>query len=149
MLIQAELEQKGRYIKRLSKLCAKIGGGEGGELTLDAFLEHMEDPEMIWFAATTGIDLLDLSKFFILLSSGGKATVDLDTFVVGCIRLKGSAKSMDVIELKNSLRHEARDLKWMIRQMEAKLEMMTEPQCRERIAKHGPRSPKPSTKSFR
>jgi len=31
-----------------------------------------------------------------VLSGRGKRLVDLDTFIVGCIKLRGAAKSMDI-----------------------------------------------------
>jgi len=40
-----------------------------------------------------------MQQFFNLLSSNGNKPVDLETFVVGCIKLKGAAKSMDLMDL--------------------------------------------------
>ena len=34
-----------------------------------------------------------------VLSDRGKRTVDLETFVVGCIKLRGAAKSVDLMDL--------------------------------------------------
>jgi hypothetical protein len=34
-----------------------------------------------------------------VISEGGRRSVDLETFVVGCIKLKGAAKSADLMDL--------------------------------------------------
>merc|ERR1719401_3271473 len=54
---------------------------------------------MIAFCSSLDIELLDVDLFFNVLSSNGRRSVDLETFVVGCIKLRGLAKSMDLIEL--------------------------------------------------
>ncbi|CAK0910246.1 unnamed protein product, partial [Prorocentrum cordatum] len=121
-VIQAELEQKEVYIQQLQRLFLKFGGQGTGEVTLQDFIAHIEDPEMIWFAANLGIDMVDLKQFFAVLSSGGRQLVDLEHFVVGCIRLKGLAKSMDVMDLKLTLRHESGDVRECLRLLEGRIE---------------------------
>merc|ERR1719265_1268164 len=51
------------------------------------------------FAQSLEIDTSDTKQFFCILSDHGKRTVDIETFVVGCIKLKGQAKSMDLMDL--------------------------------------------------
>eukprot|EP00747_Dinoflagellata_sp_TGD_P202882 gnl/TRDRNA2_/TRDRNA2_76468_c1_seq1.p1 gnl/TRDRNA2_/TRDRNA2_76468_c1~~gnl/TRDRNA2_/TRDRNA2_76468_c1_seq1.p1 ORF type:complete len:144 (-),score=39.24 gnl/TRDRNA2_/TRDRNA2_76468_c1_seq1:62-433(-) len=62
------------------------------------------DEQLEAFANSLYIDTQDLEQVFALLSNEGKNSVDIDAFVVGCIRLKGAAKSSDV----NALLHEQR-----------------------------------------
>merc|ERR1712110_791887 len=42
---------------------------------------------------------MGLGAFFEVLSAKGSKKVDLDTFVQGCIKLRGSAKSMDMSQV--------------------------------------------------
>merc|ERR1712217_592270 len=54
------------------------------------------------FAKSLEIDITDAKQFFLILSGNGRRTVDIETFVVGCIKLKGTAKSMDLMDLMYS-----------------------------------------------
>ncbi len=56
----------------------------------------MDDPEMLAFTAELELEAPDVKQFFNVLAAGGKRTVDLEAFVVGCIKLRGNAKSIDM-----------------------------------------------------
>lgn len=58
---------------------------------------------MLAFAQLLEIDALNVSRFYESLSCGGTRAVDLDSFVVGCIRLKGGAKNMDLMDMNHSV----------------------------------------------
>ena len=45
---------------------------------------------MLLFASSLGLDVMDLQSFFDVLSAGGQRAVDVETFVVGCIKMKGA-----------------------------------------------------------
>merc|ERR1711957_671456 len=75
------------------------GHGEGEGVTKDQLMRHRKDPTMEVFASNLDIQDVDLPMFFDLLTSHGKRSIDLESFVVGCIKLRGTAKSVDVIEL--------------------------------------------------
>merc|ERR1712039_540185 len=50
------------------------------------------------------IDASDIEHFFAAISLDGELSVDVETFVVGCMKLKGSARSMDLLSLCHSHR---------------------------------------------
>merc|ERR1712060_382248 len=71
---------------------------------------HLEDSAVRAWFKTLGIDVWDLSAFFVLLgqtSGGGDKTwaeepcIEIDAFVRGCLRLKGQAKNVDILVLKH------------------------------------------------
>ncbi|CAK0906406.1 unnamed protein product [Prorocentrum cordatum] len=119
-VIQAELEQRQVYVQQLRRFFLKFDGQNTGEVTLEDFLEHVDDPEMIWFASQLGIELVDAKQFFSVLSSGGRLKVNLEAFVIGCIRLKGTAKSMDLMDMKLTLEQEAADVRRSLTAMETR-----------------------------
>merc|ERR1711908_96196 len=59
----------------------------------------MGDPEMLGFAMSLGIEVVDVKQFFNILSQNGSIDLDLENFVIGCIRGRGAAKSLDLLEL--------------------------------------------------
>merc|ERR1719506_3572730 len=98
--IQNELEKKDEYIGKLLLLFEEMDDGGDGHISLDEFIAGMGHPKMWAFASSLGIEISDAEHFFQLLSDGGKRKVDFETFVTGCIRMKGPAQSMDLQHLK-------------------------------------------------
>merc|ERR1712190_432199 len=68
-------------------------------ITYDQFARSANDPDVLAFAETLEIELFDLKQFFSVLSANNKRPVNLESFVIGCIKLKGMAKSMDLLDL--------------------------------------------------
>merc|ERR1712050_69807 len=74
-------------------------GDGSGDISEDEFCRHLKDPEMVAFASSLEIEVVDVAQFFNIISGNGKYPVDVETFVVGCIKLKGLAKSIDLLGL--------------------------------------------------
>jgi voltage-gated sodium channel len=98
--IQNELEKKDEYIGKLRLLFEEMDEHEDGHISLDKFIAGMGHPKMWAFAPSLGIEISDAKHFFELLSEHGRKQVDLETFVTGCIRMKGQAQSIDLLDLK-------------------------------------------------
>lgn len=109
-LIQTELERKDQYVQLLRKWYSNIDEDGSGNLEFQEFKSHLTDPEMVEFTTAMDIDLTDAKHFFDVLSDYGKRQVDLETFVIGCTKLKGLAKSMDLMDLLNEHRQASKAL---------------------------------------
>lgn len=107
--IHEELSRKSEYISKIRALFEKLDTTGAGRIGYDEFCRQLSHPEMLAFAANLEIDAMDVEEFFRVLSSGGKFLVDIDTFVIGCIKLKGFAKSMDLLDLIHLSRKRADD----------------------------------------
>ena len=69
-----------------------------GGVTLEQLLSHIKDTDMIIFAHVMDAEELGLECLFELLTSHEKHPIDRYSFVIGCIKLRGSAKSVDMID---------------------------------------------------
>jgi len=98
-VIETQMEKREGYIISLRKLYQDMGGNLDGEITYTEFCENLYNPRMQAFASSLEIDISDARQFFLVLSDRGKRPVDLETFVVGCIKLRGAAKSVDLMDL--------------------------------------------------
>jgi len=103
-IIQLELEKKHVYAARLQAFYDEIDDEGTGEISYQKFCEHVTSPTIQAFAESLEIDVTDAKQFFCILSDQGRRCVDIETFVVGCIKLKGMAKSMDMMDLLYSHR---------------------------------------------
>lgn len=98
-IMQDQLARKKQYMSKVVKIFSLVDEDGSGAITYDEFLTHKRDPMLVAFANSLDIEPDALEQFFGLLSGGGKRPVDLETFVVGCIRVRGHAKSMDLLDL--------------------------------------------------
>lgn len=92
-----------------------------GEVTEEEFTERIDDPRMLAFANSLEIDSMDLQQFFDIMSDRGARTVDLETFVEGCIKLRGSARSMDVMDVliqQKSMKQDLADIRCFVQEIE-------------------------------
>eukprot|EP00747_Dinoflagellata_sp_TGD_P138210 gnl/TRDRNA2_/TRDRNA2_175762_c0_seq16.p1 gnl/TRDRNA2_/TRDRNA2_175762_c0~~gnl/TRDRNA2_/TRDRNA2_175762_c0_seq16.p1 ORF type:complete len:537 (+),score=100.27 gnl/TRDRNA2_/TRDRNA2_175762_c0_seq16:67-1611(+) len=112
MVIREELKKKAEYVENLKKLFQLADQDGSNELTLEEFeaLSTSADEELEAFAASLQIDITEMEHTFKMLSGDGKEAVDAESFVVGCMKIKGAARSMDLIVLLQEVRrmeHEA------------------------------------------
>lgn len=97
LLIQSELDRKDQYVAQLQNCFRQIDVDKNGLISDEEFLEALIRPEMQAFLGSLHIDASDAESFFRMLTEHcAEQEIDLETFVVGCIKLRGEAKAMDV-----------------------------------------------------
>merc|ERR1711879_76050 len=70
-----------------------------GQVTLDEFENLLKDHEMKAYLDAIGIDSSEAYGLFRLLDDDGSGTISVDEFVSGLLRVKGAAKSVDMVML--------------------------------------------------
>eukprot|EP00927_Polykrikos_kofoidii_P085978 TRINITY_DN9495_c0_g1_i3.p1 TRINITY_DN9495_c0_g1~~TRINITY_DN9495_c0_g1_i3.p1 ORF type:complete len:670 (-),score=92.93 TRINITY_DN9495_c0_g1_i3:156-2096(-) len=98
-VIQEQLARKREYMNKVISIFAHLDVDGSGEVTYEQFEKHMSHPHMMAFAESLEIDASDVKQFFDVISQNGESAVNMHNFVEGCIKLRGSARSMDVIAL--------------------------------------------------
>jgi len=98
-LIQEELAKKKSYIRDIRQLFHNIDSDDSGEISLFEFKDHLNSPWLYAFASALDLEASDIEEFFSLLSGEGCFQVDVDAFVVGCMKMRGAARSMDLLTL--------------------------------------------------
>lgn len=110
--IQSELDKKEQYIDNLRRIFYDFDSNRDGVVTLHEFVEALGNQEMQAFLNSLNIDASDAEVFFRMLTEHtADKMVDLETFVVGCIKLRGEAKAMDIFLIISQQMH-------LLRQME-------------------------------
>lgn len=147
--IQTELDKKGQYIKHLRQLFFQFDADKNGFVCLEEFTEALEDPDMQAFLNSLMIDASDAECFFRMLSEHtSDKKIDVETFVVGCIKLRGEAKAMDMFltlsyqvtmdqrldKIDGMVQELVRGLKWQSQSPTAASQVMSSPELFARSA---------------
>ncbi len=105
-LLKEELNKRDEYVKEVRRLFLWADADGDGELSLEEFQRvlNRHEHDLMIFASSLRVEIDDLETVFNLLSHDGQQKVDVEAFVVGCIRVRGMAKSSDL----NALIHEHR-----------------------------------------
>merc|ERR1712146_774902 len=85
---------------------------------------NLQDPALLAFAASLDLEVNDLERFFYILSAEGKRRVDLEAFVVGCIKMRGTARSMDLFDLQMTQREEVEHIRTLERYCKRQFERL-------------------------
>ena len=97
--IQEQLSQKKLHIREIAKRFTPATDDNSSEVIQEQVLSMMSQPELVGFAAGIDLETEDLATFFDVLSDSGRKKVDLEPFLKPGIKVRGEAKSMDLMDV--------------------------------------------------
>mmetsp|Transcript_160083 Transcript_160083/g.307199 ORF Transcript_160083/g.307199 Transcript_160083/m.307199 type:complete len:166 (+) Transcript_160083:1-498(+) len=118
------MKKKNEYVNLIKKLFNTIDTTGSGRISRDDFMSHLQNNQMLAFLSRIGIDAIDAAHFFDILADEKNSTVDVETFVLGCMKLRGSARSMDLLGLIHTHEMRSARLKSSISQCQSTLSKM-------------------------
>jgi len=96
MVVREEMQKKNDYVRKAEQLFEFMDRDSSGDVTEDEFKKYTTNPQMAAFASSLDLDVSDITQFYKMLSCRGRYSVDAETFVVGCLKLRGTARSLDL-----------------------------------------------------
>jgi len=108
-VLEEQVANKQDYINKLTKLFEELTDGQEA-FTLDAFEKHIRDERFQSFLESLEIEVQDAWTMFKLLDSSGNLVVTIDTFIDGCLKIRGFAKQVGLKELMYETR-------WMMNEL--------------------------------
>lgn len=109
MVIQSILNNKEAHIEKIKMLFTEIDAAESGVITFQMFQERIMSQEVQTYFESIDLDVWDAWTFFKLLDMDAGGAVEIEEFLLGCLRLRGNAKAMDIAKL-------CHDQTWLIRE---------------------------------
>jgi hypothetical protein len=98
--LESDAEEKdATMVSRLLEFLSGCPSASEGVLTWEEFQERLGDPAMICYFQSVDLDPNEASSLFKLCDADGNGTVDPEEFVMGCLRLRGGAKAIDLATL--------------------------------------------------
>lgn len=93
---EAQEISEGNIVNELRDLFSLEDDNSDGRLTWSEFEGHLEQKQMRRTFQALDLDVREAENLFTLLDMDGSGWVSYDEFVTGCLRLRGTAKSIDV-----------------------------------------------------
>lgn len=70
-----------------------------GELDIVEFLAALEDEEILWKMRSLDLPIDDAARLFTVIDGEGTRNLTMDEFIEGCTKLKGPARSRDLLAI--------------------------------------------------
>eukprot|EP00929_Paragymnodinium_shiwhaense_P008816 TRINITY_DN112791_c0_g1_i1.p1 TRINITY_DN112791_c0_g1~~TRINITY_DN112791_c0_g1_i1.p1 ORF type:complete len:601 (-),score=91.63 TRINITY_DN112791_c0_g1_i1:269-2005(-) len=111
--------------KKLMQICTSADTDESGRVSISEFQRFMDDRRFRDFLELRGLDIKDTSMFFnMMTTSTGCSDVHLDSFVASCLKVRGTATSIDLQALAFETRCMHQKHKQFFSFVEARLEQL-------------------------
>jgi len=96
ILVQEYMQNKNRLIGRVRELFDTIDSSGKGHITMEDFEQNLDSPSMKAYFESLDLDAQDAWTLFKLLDDQETYAIDCEDFIMGCMRLKGGAKAIDL-----------------------------------------------------
>jgi len=98
-VISEELHSKKSTCSQLKTIFEDADTDGSGTITIEEFECHLRDRRVRAHLASLGLEVDKAQGLFRLLDMDDSGSIGLEEFVIGCMRLKGGAKSIDLVTL--------------------------------------------------
>jgi len=96
VVVAAQLSQKQVYTERLQELFRSMDSTKSGRITLSRLEDSLQSDQVMAYFHSLEITATDAWNLFKLLADDDGSGINLESFVTGCLRLRGSARSVDI-----------------------------------------------------
>jgi len=110
-LIQEEMMSKEAYMVSMQKVFEEMDVDNSGSVSMTEFKAAIEDERLVAYFDALGLEITDVKTLFVLLDRDKTGLISIEDFVLGCMRLKGGAKSLDLAKLMY-------ESEWIVHNME-------------------------------
>eukprot|EP00927_Polykrikos_kofoidii_P008981 TRINITY_DN13739_c0_g1_i2.p1 TRINITY_DN13739_c0_g1~~TRINITY_DN13739_c0_g1_i2.p1 ORF type:complete len:597 (-),score=61.80 TRINITY_DN13739_c0_g1_i2:253-1995(-) len=103
--IQEEIFEKEEYLGRIQQLFDELDVDSSGTIGMEEFRAAIQSERIVATFNALDLDITDVSGLFKLLDRDVSGEIDVEEFMVGCLRLRGEAKSIDLARLMYDCNH--------------------------------------------
>eukprot|EP00931_Biecheleriopsis_adriatica_P021402 TRINITY_DN1399_c0_g1_i2.p1 TRINITY_DN1399_c0_g1~~TRINITY_DN1399_c0_g1_i2.p1 ORF type:complete len:666 (+),score=132.47 TRINITY_DN1399_c0_g1_i2:14-2011(+) len=116
LVAQAEQARLTSYIRELLKIFNELDKDKSGTISLDEFEAYTARCEIQALFSYLELDISKAAQLFRLLDVDGSNEIEVDAFVMGCMRMKGMAKGVDMeslmLQSKQLMKRWSKQHKW-------------------------------------
>lgn len=101
--IQEQLRDQIMCKKAFASVFAALDWDGSGEISAEELQEHFEDEEVQAWLSHLNISVHSATDLFGLLDKDESGSVSIEEFVTGCMRMRGNAKTLDVVRMQEDV----------------------------------------------
>jgi len=116
--VQVEMKRNETFLVEMKKIFDEADIDGSGTITWHEFKAYLANPQVQAYLCTKQLNAFDARMFFDMLVEDRTDDLDLEAFIVGCQRLKGEARSVDLLAVLKECRENRRDIKALLRRLE-------------------------------
>eukprot|EP00747_Dinoflagellata_sp_TGD_P216324 gnl/TRDRNA2_/TRDRNA2_88893_c0_seq1.p1 gnl/TRDRNA2_/TRDRNA2_88893_c0~~gnl/TRDRNA2_/TRDRNA2_88893_c0_seq1.p1 ORF type:complete len:719 (+),score=148.61 gnl/TRDRNA2_/TRDRNA2_88893_c0_seq1:49-2205(+) len=99
LLIQGEMEKNSMFLQDMHELFNEMNEDETDDVSWDELKRYLNNEMVNAYFAANDLDVSDAESIFKLIDLDHSGTVTIEEFCLGCLRLKGPAKCLDVVHM--------------------------------------------------
>jgi hypothetical protein len=120
LVIQSELKRSETFVEEMTRIFHEADEDSSGRISWAKFRKYLENARVKAYLATQQLDAFDARTLFDILSHGSEgAEISIEQFIVGCMRLKGQARSVELIAVLQETRSITKKLRGLMRSFES------------------------------
>lgn len=119
LAIQQQLRDKQKYLAAFQEVFECLDSDGSGDLSVEELENHIGDPAISAYFCHLNLDVSNAWEIFKLLDDDESGSVSVEEFVLGCLELRGEAKTFDVARLGHDVKQSTKRLE---KQMEKERE---------------------------
>jgi len=118
-VISENMAQKEASIGNIHNIFSELDCDKDGKMTLEEFEEAVANERMVTYLSVLGLEVADARVLYCLLDADRSGVLDIEEFIVGCLKLRGEARNLDVamIQLQSD---------WLVENVEVLAKKMTD-----------------------
>ena len=116
-----ELEKKAQIADELRAIFSRLDSDDSGKVSFDEFENFMASPDACAHFAVFGLDVQDTVSFFDALDVDEDRQLGVEEFVMGCLQLRGQAKTVDLVTHMRENKKIMQRITWSAKNTEAQL----------------------------
>jgi hypothetical protein len=120
-------KERARVLNHLREIFEVADKDGNGSLTIDEFRSAIRQPDVERKLKLIELPVADAEELFSILDHDGSGELSVDEFIGGCVRLKGTAKSKDLLAVQvnvQSLAERMETIELQLSQLEDTFELM-------------------------
>jgi len=96
IMAHEELQSKKRYLESMQDIFEEMDADGQGTISMEEFQENLKDERVIAYFNALKLDVTDARVLFRLLDTDDSGEITIDEFIVGCYKLQGESRSLDM-----------------------------------------------------
>lgn len=98
-LQNSKMEGDLNMVNRLREVIDLANVSEDGQISWTDFNGHLDTPQMRAYFKSVDLDVSEAKALFKLLDTGDTGAINVEEFINGCLRLRGTARAIDLATL--------------------------------------------------